>query len=151
MILKLFKFIREEHTVGRPPSKKGQRVLLRHDSPYQPGDINPKEGSSYHCEGTITDVGGQRMVVRWDNDRHNDYSILELRVIPTLHSANWHASLDSDNPNITFKTEKEKRELIRRVERGKELHSTRQGKNRNIAVGKAYFMATSSVSRETWS
>lgn len=139
MIFKLFKLVREEHTIGLPPRKKGQRVLLREDSPYQPGNTNPKDGSSYHCEGVVKDLmlnmfGEFRMVVRWDNGRRNDYLSSELVVIPFVSNSDWRLSLDSNNPNITFKEGKERRELMGRVKQQKQAH---HGK-KYISTGDTY-------------
>lgn len=145
MILKLFKLIHKEHTVGNPPKKKGQRVLLVHDSPYIPDNANPKEGSSYHCEGVVVAImihpigGHERIVIQWDNGARNDYRAIELKVIPFIPDSNWQSSLDSDNPNITFKQNKQSRELKERVFE----------KTRKPEMSPSYYNVT--TSNYTWS
>lgn len=153
MIFKLFKLIYKEHTVGNPPKKKGQRVLLMHDSPYIPDNANPKEGSSYHCEGVVESVikhsmGGQRVVIQWDNGSRNDYRAIELRVIPFIPDINWQSSLDSDNPNITFKERKESQELVNRAQWNKEL--LEPGGAERGKTTQAYYTITTSGKLGTW-
>lgn len=52
----------------------GQKVILTNPSPhYVIGAANPVIYSRYECCGTVNDISGSRIFVRWDNGTRNTY------------------------------------------------------------------------------
>jgi hypothetical protein len=57
----------------------GMKVMLTDPDPeYDIGSSNPKAGTIWECDGTITEHGSGSISVDWDNGSHNGYKDNEL-------------------------------------------------------------------------
>ena len=66
-------------TISQSEAKWGMKVLLTDPDPeYSIGRANPKTGTKWECEGTISSVDSGTISVDWDNGDHNGYKGGEL-------------------------------------------------------------------------
>ena len=109
MICKLFRLALKKSRLGKRPTKVGQKVMLGRECPYAACKSFPIEGTSYECGGTVLSMRKCRnsAIVKWCNSLSSAFDISHLKVISnTEYTALIHKGFAADNPNITFKKEK---------------------------------------------
>jgi hypothetical protein len=107
MLFRLIRLIKNHNALGKPPKRKGQRViLLESNYPHVPSHNYPIKGSNYACEGTITSIFDDKGMVIWDNGQLLSYPINRLQVcdLPfTPAPMGFYPNFEPDNPNIVWK------------------------------------------------
>jgi len=119
MIFRLIKFLKFHAAMGQEPWKVRQRVKLE-PGYYAPSQVNPCRGSLHECEGTVIKIRKDAASVKWDTGHTTIYIVGSERYSP-LYITNFPIKLKSlktkliglheNNPNITFKKQKEQQQI----------------------------------------
>lgn len=113
MFISLVRLIRNFAVLGKPPSRKNQRVRLI-GKKRKASSENPITGTKYECEGTVyfidrADGRETKICISWDNEqknihRRNDLIVSDLPCCP--HPYHFKPNFTKSNPNYTFKERK---------------------------------------------
>ena len=91
----------------RKKLKKGDRVYYVHNTfGYTLGRNNPLFGSNYECEGTVRQIAGNSVSVKWDNGTYNSYTDTTLEPVDYMDQP---GKGNIYNPNRAFLRKKVKR------------------------------------------
>ncbi len=103
--------------------KEGDQVILREDSGYVVEPCNPRWGTEYACVGTVSRVDlecdSHAYEVLWDNGIYNTYKAEDLCF------QYQRQRLSKDNPNVSYRDEKNYHTLAAKVCNGEWLSLVR--------------------------
>ncbi len=106
MILKLFRLAFKKCSLGKRPTRVGQKVVLEEGAYTEADETKPMEGSSFECGGTVRSLcrSGGIVHVEWCTGHTREFYRNMLRVISELEfKALKKKNFLADNPNYTFK------------------------------------------------